>query len=361
MDVTNQERDALVERLMRASAGMFEIYTTYLGDRLGLYRALAEAGPCTSAELAAHTGTNERYVREWLEQQAVIGILQVDDAGAAASNRRYQLPAGHAEVLVERDSLNYLAPLAQLMVGTVHPLSAILEAFRTGAGVPFGVYGADMCEGQGALNRAAFLQSLGHEWLPAIPDVHARLQVDPPARVADIGSGAGWGSIGLARTYPKVQVDGFDLDAPSVALAKDNARAMGVADRVHFAVRDAAAVAPTQSYDLVLAFECVHDMADPVGALRGMRHLAGDGGAVIVMDERVGESFAARNEDTEWFMYGFSVLRCLPAGLADQPSTGTGTVMRPDTFRRYALEAGYRDVVILPIENFFYTFYRLVH
>jgi hypothetical protein len=135
---------------------------------------------------------------------------------------------------------------------------------------------------------------------------------------------------------------------------------MGVAERVLFAVRDAATVAPTRSYDLVLAFECVHDMADPVGALRAMGDLAGERGAVVVMDERVGESFAARNEDTEWFMYGFSVLHCLPVGLAEQPSAGTGTVMRPDTFRRYALEAGYRDMVILPIENFFYTFYRLI-
>src|SRR5262249_50602061 len=103
LDETNRERDALVERLIQASAGMLDIYTTYLGDRLGLYRALATAGPCTSAELAAQTGANERYTREWLEQQAVIGTLRVDDAGAVAADRRYQLPAGHAEVLVERD------------------------------------------------------------------------------------------------------------------------------------------------------------------------------------------------------------------------------------------------------------------
>jgi hypothetical protein len=123
-------------------------------------------------------------------------------------------------------------------------------------------------------------------------------------------------------------------------------------------VRDAADPALSGSYDLVAAFECLHDMADPVGALRAMRGLAGAQGAVVVMDERVGESFAARNDDTEWFMYGFSVLHCLPVGLADQPSAGTGTVMRPDTFRRYALEAGFRDVEVLPIDNYFYTFYR---
>jgi SAM-dependent methyltransferase len=356
----NRERDRLIERLMRATGGMFEIFTTYLGDRLGLYRALAEGGPGTPAELAGRTGTNERYVREWLEQQTVIGTLQVDDAGAAPSERRYWLPAGHVEVLVERDNPNYLAPLAQLMVGTVYPLPAILDAFRTGGGVPFGEYGADLREGQGGMNRAAFLQLLGREWLPSIPDVHARLQADPAARVAEIGAGVGWASIGLARAYPKVWVDGYDLDAPSVALARDNAREMGVSDRVQFAVRDAAAPASAGSYDLVLAFECIHDMADPVAALRAMRDLAGEGGVVIVMDERVGESFAARNENTEWFMYGFSVLHCLPVGLADRPSAGTGTVMRPETFRRYAIDAGFRGIAILPIDNYFFTFYRLI-
>ena len=134
--------------------------------------------------------------------------------------------------------------------------------------------------------------------------------------------------------------------------------ALGVADRVRFQVRDARDAAVAGPYDLVTAFECIHDMADPVAALRTMRSLAGEHGAVIVMDEKVGESFAARNDDTEWFMYGFSVLHCLPASLADHPAVGTGTVMRSATFRRYALEAGFRDVEVLPIDNFFFTFYR---
>src|SRR5690242_360026 len=121
-------RDALIERLMRATAGMFEVFTTYLGDRLGLYRALAEGGPGNAAELARRTGTHERYVREWLEQQTIIGTIRVDDPAADPAARRYRLPAGHSEVLVDRDSPIYLAPLAQLMVGTVHPLPAVLEA-----------------------------------------------------------------------------------------------------------------------------------------------------------------------------------------------------------------------------------------
>jgi 2-polyprenyl-3-methyl-5-hydroxy-6-metoxy-1,4-benzoquinol methylase len=356
---TATDRDALAERLMRAAAGLFDIYTTYIGHRLGLYQALAESAPTTSHELAGRTGTHERYVREWLEQQLVVGTLEVDDPSAAPAERRYLLPHGHAEVLVDRDSPSYLAPLAQLLVGTVRPFDALLNAFRTGRGVPFDDYGPDMREGQGGLNRVAFLSQLGATWLPAIPDVHARLLADPHARIAEIGCGLGWASIGLVRAYPKITVDGYDLDAPSIELAKMNARAMGVADRVSFAVRDATQASNGPPYDVVLALECIHDMADPVGALRAMRALAGEHGAVLVMDERVGESFAARNEDTEWFMYGFSVLHCLPASMAETPSAATGTVMRPATLRHYALNAGFRDVTVLPIENSFYTFYRL--
>jgi 2-polyprenyl-3-methyl-5-hydroxy-6-metoxy-1,4-benzoquinol methylase len=353
-------RDSLSERLMQSTCGMFDIATTYLGDRLGLYCALDTQGPCTPADLARQAGVDERYVREWLEQQTVIGTLVVDDASAAAAERRYCLPAGHAEVLVHRDSLNYLAPLVQLMVGTIQPLPATLKAFRSGDGVPFADYGADMREGQSGLNRAAFLQLLGRKWLPAMPDMHARLQAYPPARVADIGCGAGWASIGIALAYPEVQVDGYDLDAPSVGLAQANARDAGVADRVRFAICDAADAPTTREYDLVLACECIHDMSNPVAALRAMRGLAGESGAVVVVDERVGKSFAERNDNTEWFMYGFSVMHCLPVSRIDRPSASTGTVMRPDTFLRYVLDAGFRDVSVLPIDNDFYAFYRLI-
>jgi 2-polyprenyl-3-methyl-5-hydroxy-6-metoxy-1,4-benzoquinol methylase len=292
-----------------------------------------------------------------LEQQTVIGTLRVDDPRAAPHERRYYLPAGHAEVLLERDSPNYLAPLAQLMVGTVRPLDTLVDAFHSGQGVPFGEYGTDLREGQGGLNRVAFLQELGQTWLPSVPDVHARLRADPPARVAELGCGVGWASIGLARAYNRISVDGFDLDPSSIDQARTNARAMGVADRVTFAIRDAADAADADATcDLVLAFECIHDMAHPVQSLRAMRAMAGEHGAVIVMDERVGDSFAQRNEETEWFMYGFSVLHCLPASMVETPSVATGTVMRPATLRAYALEAGFRDVSVLPIESTFLHF-----
>ena len=154
-------------------------------------------------------------------------------------------------MLVERDSLNYLAPLAQLVVGAVHPLASVLEAYRTGGGVPYRDYGADLREGQAGMNRAMFLQLLGTEWLPAIPDVHAR--------VADVGCGAGWSSIAIAQSYPKVHVDGFDLDEPSIDLARANTAEAGLSNQVTFNLRDAGDPKLAGRYDLVTAFECIHE------------------------------------------------------------------------------------------------------
>jgi 2-polyprenyl-3-methyl-5-hydroxy-6-metoxy-1,4-benzoquinol methylase len=357
---TEQKRDALVERLLESASSTMNLFTIHLGDQLGFYSILAEDGPMTAKELALRSETNERYVREWLEQQTVSGILDVEDDGVEDACHRFYLPVGHEEVLSARDSLNYLTPLMQVVAGVVSPFSKVVEAFRTGNGVSFSEYGRDLREGQARMNRAMFLTELGRDWLPAIDDVHQRLLADPPAHVADFGCGAAWSSIGIAKSYPSTLVDGFDLDEPSVAMARANIAEAGVADRVDVRVRDAGDAELAGKYDLVTAFECIHDMSNPVNALRTMKRLVKDGGAVLVADERVGESFTRTGNDVEGLMYGFSVLHCLPAGMVEQPSAATGTVMRPDTLRKYALEAGFRDVEILPIENFFFRFYRLI-
>lgn len=349
---------ALAARLFEANLATYDVATIYIGDRLGLYAALAAAGPATATELAQRSGTHERYVREWLEQQAVAGILSVDDAAADPARRRYALPAGHAEVLLDRDSLSYLAPLARFTIGTLTGLPKLLEAFRSGGGVAYPDYGDDAREGQADANRTLYVNLLGSAWLPAVPDLHARLLANPPARVADVACGTGWSSIALARAYPRVRVDGFDSDAPSIALARRNAAEAGVSDRVTFAVRDASDPAAQGAYELVTVFEALHDMPRPVEALRAMRGMLAPGGAIVIADERVHDSFRAPSADERLF-YSWSVLFCLPTGMADPPSAGTGAVMRPDTLRRYAREAGFGAVEVLPIENELWRFYRL--
>jgi 2-polyprenyl-3-methyl-5-hydroxy-6-metoxy-1,4-benzoquinol methylase len=351
-------RDALVERIFEAALGTYETLILYLGERLGFYRALAERGWSTPAELAEATGTHERYAREWLEQQAVAGLLEVDGA-ETAEERRYRLPPEHAEVLLDVESLSYVMPMARFAGSLTGVLPALQEAFRTGEGVPWTAFGVDGREAQAAANRPLFTTLLGSEWLPAITDVHARLRADPPARVADIACGAGWSSIGIARAYPKVHVTGFDLDEGSVQMANENAAEAGLTDRVRFEARDAGDPVLRGSYQLVTVFEALHDMSRPVDVLRAMRGLAAEDGAVLVMDEKVADTFTAPGDEIERLMYSYSVLSCLAVGLSEQPSAATGTVMRTDTLRRYAEEAGFSRVEVLPIEHDLFRFYRL--
>jgi 2-polyprenyl-3-methyl-5-hydroxy-6-metoxy-1,4-benzoquinol methylase len=354
---TAERRDALVQRLFEATLGAFDLLAVYLGSRLGLYRALTD-GAATPSELAERTGTNERYVREWLEQQATSGILDVDDPTAEAGRRRYSLPDGHDEALLDETSLNFIAPIAKLVAACTAPLDTLLEAFRTGEGIPYALYGDDLHDGQAEFTRPMFEAQLGSEWLPAIADVDARLKADPPARVADVACGQGFSTIAIARAYPKVHVDGIDSDEASIAAAERHLAGSGVEDRVSFHHRDAAQVEGAR-YDLVYIHEALHDMSYPVDVLRACRELLSEGGSVVVGDERVADAFTAPGDDLERFYYGFSVLHCLPVGMVGEGAAGTGTVMRADTVRRYAKDAGFGGFEVLPIENDFYRFYRL--
>ena len=351
-----ERRDALVERLFLATVGAMDLAGVYVGERLGLYRALVERGPLTAKELAEAAGIHERYAREWLEQQAASSILEAEQDG---ETWRFTLPDGHSEALVDTSSLNYVAPFSLLTVACLRPIDELLEAFRRGDGVPYAAYGADLHEGQGAFTRPLFLSLLAQEWLPSVPEIHERLLVDPPARVADVACGIGWSSIGIARGYPSVTVDGIDLDEPSIALAQRNLVGSGVEDRVRFTVRDAADPQLSGRFDLVTIFEALHDMSYPVQVLRACRGMLAEGGAVLVGDERTGDAFSAPAEDLERLYYGFSVLHCLPVGMVGDGAAGTGTVMRSSTVETYARDAGFTSFEVAPIENDFWRFYVL--
>jgi 2-polyprenyl-3-methyl-5-hydroxy-6-metoxy-1,4-benzoquinol methylase len=355
---SGERRDALVERLFTNAIGAFDLFSVYLGDRLGMYRALADGGPMTAAELAAAAGVNERYVREWLEQQAASDLLDVVADGDGAA-RRFRLPDGHAEPLLDVSSLNYIAPMARAVLASVRPIDDLVAAFRSGDGVPFAAYGDDLHESQAAFTRPLFENLLAKEWLPSVPRVHERLLAEPPARVADVACGQGRSSIEIARAYPKVTVDGIDSDRASIERARENLVGTGVEDRVAFRERDAADAELAGRYDLVTIFEALHDMSFPVEVLSAARRLLADGGVVFIGDERTEESFTAPAPDAERLYYGFSVFHCLPVGMVGEGAAGTGTVMRADTVRRYAHEAGFSRCEVMPIENDFWRFYLL--
>jgi len=352
-------RDELVERLFGSALGALDLLCIYLGDRLGMYKALADGGPSTSSELASAAGVNERYAREWLEQQAMAGILEAVDPEASDAERRYAVPAGHDEVLLDAGSLNHMAPMAQLLVGSVLPIHAVMAAFRTGEGVPYADYGADLHEGQARFTQPMFDNLLASDWLPAVGAIHERLSSDPPARVADLACGLGRSSIAIARAYPKVAVDGIDLDEASIARARQLLPASGVDDRVAFQCRDAADPELSGRYDLVTIFEALHDMSYPVEVLRTAHALLADGGRMLVADEKTAERFALDAGDVERLYYGFSVLHCLPVGMVGENAAGTGTVMREDTVRGYAERAGFAECEVAPIEHDAWRFYVL--
>jgi 2-polyprenyl-3-methyl-5-hydroxy-6-metoxy-1,4-benzoquinol methylase len=352
-------RDELVERLFGSALGALDLLCVYLGDRLGMYRALVDTGPSTSAELASAADVNQRYAGEWLEQQAMAGILETQDPSASDAERRYAVPAGHDEVLLEGGSLNHMAPMAQLLVACALPIHAVLEAFRTGDGVPYADYGADLHEGQARFTQPLFDNLLATDWFPAVPTIHDRLNGDPPACVADVACGLGRSSIAMARAYSKVTVDGIDLDQASIERAEESLPGSGVEDRVAFHCRDAADPELSGRYDLVTIFEALHDMSHPVDVLRTARGLLSDGGCVLVADERTAERFALDAGDVERLYYGFSVLHCLPVGMVGENAAGTGTVMREDTVRGYAEQAGFASLEVAPIENDFWRFYLL--
>lgn len=360
MTVQIEDRaEALAARMFESMTGLMDMAAVYIGDCLGLYRALGTAPGRTPEELARRTGTNERMVREWLEHQAAGGLLEVDDPAADAGERRYRLPQGAEEVFLNPESLAYGMPLARYGVGLLRPMDDIVRAFRDGRGVDADAYGDDVREAQAAVNRPQFTNLLASQWLPAMPDVHARLEADPPARVADVACGGGWSSIAMAKAYTKITVDGFDLDAPSIEMAMANAATAGVEERVKFHVRDAGDPSLAGEYDLVTVFEAIHDLPQPTHVLRTVRTLAGDDGAVLVVDERTHDRFTPNTDTMERALYGYSVLLCLPTAMVDQPSAATGTVMRAETMEGYACDAGFERTEILPVEHPQFRLYRL--
>ena len=342
--------DALADRVLAAALGTADLLAIYLGDRLGWYDALALHGPLTADDLAQRTSTDPRYAREWLEQQAITGLVS-HEAG------RFELDGAAAEVLTDRHSLAYLAPMARIFVAAAAHMPALLDAYRTGGGVSWSQLGPDARESQADANRPWFESALAPA-LAGVPEL-ARALSRPGARVLDVGCGAGWSTIALARAFPTVGAVGIDIDEATVAMASDNVASADLSDRIVIQRGDAVAL-PAGEFDAAFAFECLHDMPRPVEVLESIRRALRPGGMLIVMDEAVADEFAPPGTDLERLMYGYSILICLPDGMSHQPSAATGTVMRPSRLAEYAREAGFQAPTVLPIHDFgFWRFYRL--
>ena len=366
-DATEMDIEAAIgayaERLFGTGLAALEAITVSLGRELGLYEHLTEEHGTSPVELATGAGINARYAREWLEQQAAAGLIDVAEEATDPDERRYALSPAAQECMLRPDSLASMGPLFDLLPAVTRVFPATLgEAFRTGGGIPYADYA--LHDAQGDFNRPAFVNLLASDWLPAVPGLVDRLATGP-ARVAEIGCGEGWAAISIARAWPHVEVDGFDNDEASIAAARKHAAEAGVSDRVRFEVVDVTRDLPERVeagvYDAVLAFEMIHDLGRPREALATMRRLGKADAVHVVVDEKVADAFEAATENpVERLFYAASVLHCLPVGMTDTPSAATGTVMRPDTFRNYAEAAGFSTIEILPIDHDLFRFYRLV-
>ena len=345
--------ESLDARLFAATVGTLELFGVYLGDRLGLYAALRE-GSATPPELAERCGIHPRYAREWLEQQAVAGVLTVDDA-AEADARRYALPEAHAGVLLDATDAAHVAPFGRMVVGIANVLDEVVDAYRSGGGVPYAHYGADFRDGQGDINRPAFSTALVDEWVPAMSGAAAALEGG--GRAADLGCGQGWAAIALARRFPDAEVWGIDSDPASIEDARANAAEAGASLR--FECVDAAALSKHGPFDLVAILEVLHDLSRPVAGLAAARAALDADGAVLVADEAVAGSFTAPGDDLERMMYGWSITHCLPASMAEQPSEAIGTAIRESTVRDLAARAGFGRVDVLAVDGGFFRLYEL--
>ena len=318
-----------------------------IGDRHGLFRALGDGGPATSAELAGRAGIAERYAREWLAALHAGGYVRYDPAGG-----RFALPVEHALVLAQ------FGGAFQELAAMVRALDPVADAFRTGAGVPPGAYHDDLWDGLERVSHAFFYErTLVEEWLPALPDLRDKLERG--ATVADVGCGRGRALVALARAFPASRFVGYDAFAPTIARATANAAAAGVTDRVSFVHRDGADGLERGAYDLITTFDVVHDAARPLDLLRAIRAGLRDDGTYLCLEIDSAEGVERNVGPVAAFFYGVSVFYCLSHSLAlGGPGLGTCGLPEP-ALRALCLEAGFRRVERAPFAIPFNVLYRV--
>lgn len=304
-----------------------------LGDRLGLYRAMAGAGAMTPAELAAKTGTSERYVREWLGAQAASGYVRLE-------GDRFVLPDEHAVPLTDESSPACVIGAFETALGAVQATDRITEAFRTGGGMGWGEHHSDVHEGCERFFRPGYLNFLTTAWIPAMSDVEAALQSG--ARVADVGCGHGASTLLMAKAYPASSFVGFDGHEQSIEMARKRAADAGLTDQVRFEVGTAQDFAGR--YDLVMFFDCLHDMTDPAGACRHAHDALDPGGTMLLVEPFAGDTVADNLNPVGAAYYGFSTLLCTANAMQQEGSLALGAQAGEARLREVVTGAGFQDL-----------------
>ena len=328
MQVNEERLNQLMQQAVCDIGATAHAALVVIGEKLGLYKALAARGPMTSVELAEATGATERYLREWLNSQAAGGYVTYD-----SETGRYGLTPEQAFALADEASPAYLPGAFQLVTSAIKAEPKIAEAFKTGTGVGWHEHDAGVFEGCERFFRPNYVANLISSWIPSVEGAEELLREG--ARVADVGCGHGASTILMAQAFPKSTFVGFDYHEPSIAWARKVASDAGVSDRVSFEVASAKDY-PGKDYDLVAFFDCLHDMGDPVGAAAHVRESLGKDGTWMIVEPMAGDRVEDNLNPVGRLYYSGSTLMCTPASLAQEVGLALGA---------QAGEARLRDVV----------------
>ena len=333
-DLDMQKLEQRIGELFAKAEGALTCALGHLGDRLGLYAALAEAGPSTSEELAERTGLHERWVREWLRQQAAAGILEHEDS-------RFHLAPEAEQIFAREDSPFFGAGLFGNVVGLLGTLEGLEESFRSGIGAPYDSFGKQVAIGIERTLAPFFRTRLVPEVLPSLEDVAAKLEAG--ARVADVGCGAGVALVEMAKAFPRSEFHGYDNSRMALARAEAHRRSAGVGN-LHLHETTHERLPEDGSYDLITTFDCIHDMTHPAEAIGAIRRSLRPDGTWFVADIRGYPSFDDNlaSQPLSGLLYGFSVVCCMRAALSVPDGAGLGTLGFPEgVARQMAREAGF--------------------
>jgi 2-polyprenyl-3-methyl-5-hydroxy-6-metoxy-1,4-benzoquinol methylase len=343
--------EAFVGRALGDLGGAMTTLFCALGDRLGLLKALAADGPLSSEDLAARLGLNERYVREWLRGMAAAGYVEFEP-----DSQRFSLPAEHAPVLAHETGPVFFGGVYQELVGSLAALARVADAFRAGGGTPQEAYPSDFWDGMERFTAGWFENLLLTEWLPAVPQVRAKLEQG--AKLADVGCGAGRAVIKLAGAFPNASCSGYDAFEGQLTRARQNAVGAGLGHRIAFERRDVAAAGLPERFDVITTFDVVHDAVDPLALLKAIRAGLEPGGTYLLLEINCADHAHDNQGPIAQVLYGFSLLYCMTSSLAHD-GAGLGTCGLPEPrIRSLAAEAGFGTVTRVA-ENPFNVLYAL--
>jgi ubiquinone/menaquinone biosynthesis C-methylase UbiE len=323
---------------------------SYIGDRLGIFSAMAEAGAVTSEQLARKTGLSERYLREWLSAMASAGYVNYD-----AAAKTYAMPAEHAMVLARDESPFFAGGFIEMIVPQMSIAPKVLESFKNGRGVPQSEYPPETWEAMERASASMYRHQLVRKWLPTMPQVVAKLSEGGSS--LDVGCGSGRAAIAIANAFPKADVHGFDAHPGSLERARANAQAAGLGDRIKFDVVDCTKL-PATRFDFISTFDVVHDSVDPDALLKSIRGALKPDGTYLMVEVNVSSKLEDNINPMGRMMYSMSTLYCMTVSLA-HGGAGIGACMGEAKARELVAAAGFKHFRRLPIDDLFSALYEI--